>query len=151
MKVTNDLLLAADSGCLSILILLDLSAAFDAVDHSLLLYCLESMFGITETALNLFKSYLSDRRQFVCMGRHKSKIGSVKFGVPQGSLLSPLLFCMYIFPLGHYLRSLCLNYHLYADNTQVYIHSKPGDYPAVAFLEHCISEINLRVSKFSLP
>ncbi len=147
VKVTNDLLLAADSDCLSVLILLVLSPAFDTVDHSLLLSRLESVFGITETALNCFKSYLSDHRQFVSMGGYKSKIGSVKFGVPQGSLLSPLLFCMYIFPLGHLLRSLGLNFHFYADDTQVYIHSKPGDYPAVAFLEHCISEIKIWMSQ----
>ncbi len=77
MKVTNDQLLAADSGCLSILILLDLSAVFDTVDHSLLLSRLESVFGIKETALNWFKSYLSDHRQFVSMGGHKSKNGSL--------------------------------------------------------------------------
>ncbi len=83
MKVTNVLLLAADSGCLSILIFLDLSAVFDTVDRSLLLSRLESVFGITETALNWFKSHLSDQRQFVSMGGHKSIIGSVKFGVPE--------------------------------------------------------------------
>lgn len=103
--------------------------------------------GNLVTVLKWFKSYLSDRRQFVSMGGYKSKIGSAKFGVPQGSLLSPLLFCMYIFPLGYLLRSRGLNYHLYADDTQVYIHSKPGDCPAVAFLEHCISEIKICMSQ----
>jgi len=98
VKVTNDLLLACYL-------------------HSILLTCMESVFCITETALHWFKSYLTDRRQFVSMGGRKSKIGSVKFGVPQGSILSPVLFSMYIFPLGHLLQSLGLKYHFYADNT----------------------------------
>ncbi len=90
VKVTNDLLIAADSGYLSILVLLDLSAAFDTVDHAVLLTRLETVFGVTDTVLNWFKSYLSDRRQFVSLGGCRSKVGSVKFGVPQGSILSPL-------------------------------------------------------------
>ncbi len=144
-KVTNDLLVAADSGSLSVLILLDLSAAF--VDHSLLLSRLETVCGITDTALNWFKSYLSDRRQFVSLRGCKSNIGSVQFGVPQGSVLSPLLFSMYIFPLRQFLRSLGLKINFYADDTQIYIHSKSGDNSAVAFLEHCISEVKIWMSQ----
>lgn len=105
VKVTNDLLIATDSGSLSILILLDLSPAFDTVDHALLLTHLETVFGVTDTVLNWFKSYLSDRRQFDFLGGCHSKVGSVQFGVPQGSILSPLLLSVYIFPLGQLLRS----------------------------------------------
>ncbi len=141
VKVTNDLLIAADSGYLSILVLLDLSAAFDTVDHAVLLTRLETVFGVTDTVLNWFTSYLSDRRQFVSLGGCRSKVGSVKFGVPQGSILSPLLFSMYIFPLGQLLRSLGLKFHFYADDTQIYIHTKPGDTTAIGFLEHSIAEI----------
>ncbi len=96
MKVTNDQLLAADSGFLSILILLDLSAVFDTVDHSLLLSRLESVFGIKETALNWFKSYLSDHRQFVSMGGHKSKIGCQIWGTRV--ITSESITLLYIFP-----------------------------------------------------
>lgn len=122
VKVTNYLLIASDSGCLSILILLDLSAAFDTVDHSLLINLLETVFGVSDTALKWFKSYLSDRKQFVVMGGCRSEVGVVKSGVPQGSILGPLLFCIYIFPLGQLLKSLGLNFKFDADDTQIYIH-----------------------------
>ena len=65
VKVTNDLLLASDSGLVSVLVLLDLSAAFDTIDHNILLQRLEHVIGIKGTALGWVKSYLSDRFQFV--------------------------------------------------------------------------------------
>lgn len=124
-----------------------LRAAFDTVDHSLLLNRLENVFGLTDIVLHWFKSFLSDRKQFVSLGGCKSKAGTVQFGVPQGSVLSPLLFSMYIFPLGQLLRSLGLNYHFYADDTQIYIHSKPADTTAITFLEHSISKIKMWMSQ----
>lgn len=98
-------------------LLLDLSAAFDTVNHNL-----ETVFGISETVLTWFRSYLTDRQQFVCMSGLQSEIGSVRTGVPQGSILGPLLFSISIFPLRLLLRSLGLNYHFYADDTQISIH-----------------------------
>ncbi len=94
VKVTNDLLMASDSGATSVLILLDLRAAFDTVDHSLLLTCLERMFGVSGTALKWLQSYFTDRSQFVSMGGYRSVISSVSTGVPQGSVLGPLLFTL---------------------------------------------------------
>jgi len=141
VKVTNDLLIASDSGYFSILILLDLSAAFDTVDHLVLITRLETDFGVSDIALNWFRSYLSDRKQFVSMGRFRSKIYVVQSGVPQGSILGPLLFNIYIFTLGQLLRSLGLKFHLYADDTQIYIHTKPNDTVSVDFLSTCISKI----------
>ncbi len=141
VKVTNDLLIASDFGSLSILILLDLSAAFDTVNHIRLLNCLENVFGVSETVLTWFRSYLTDRQQFVYMK------GPVRMGVPQGSILGPLLYSIYIFPLGLLLRSLGLNYHFYADDTKIYMHSRPGQNLDVPFLTHCISEIKIWMSE----
>ena len=74
IKVTNDLLLTADAGDCSILILLDLSSAFDTVDHSILLHCLEKWVGIRDTTLKWFKSYLSARSFSVAMGDASSSV-----------------------------------------------------------------------------
>ncbi len=67
IRVTNDLLLSSDRGCISLLVLLDLSAAFDTIDHNILLNRLENFVGINGSALAWFKSYLSDRHQFVAV------------------------------------------------------------------------------------
>ncbi len=133
VKVTNDLLMASDSVCLSILILLDLSAIFDTIDHSILISRLETVFGVSDSALKWFKSYLSDRKQFVVMDGCRFKVGVVQSGVPQGSVLGPLLFNIYIFPLIQILRTLGLK--------QIYIHSKPDVNMAVSFLSQCFTEI----------
>uniref|UniRef100_A0AAX7TX77 G8 domain-containing protein n=1 Tax=Astatotilapia calliptera TaxID=8154 RepID=A0AAX7TX77_ASTCA len=87
LEVTNDLLMASDSGLISVLVLLDLSAAFDTVDHNILLERLEHAVGITGTALQWFVSYLSHRLQFVHVNGESSSHTEVNYGVPQGSVL----------------------------------------------------------------
>lgn len=118
VKVVNDLLLASDSSSLSsTLILLDLSSALDTVDHLLLLNHLESVFGVSGNALGI---YFSGRNQFVLMDGFRSEVDPVCTDVPQGSVLYPLLFSIYIYPLGQLLRFLNFSYHFYADDTQIH-------------------------------
>ncbi len=89
---------------LSLLVLLDLSAAFDTIDHNILLNRLENFVGISGSALAWFKSYLSDRHQFVAVNEEVSYRSQVQYGVPQGSVLGPLLFTLYMLPLGNIIR-----------------------------------------------
>ncbi|KAK7094370.1 hypothetical protein V1264_005945 [Littorina saxatilis] len=119
LKVANDLLTACDSGSVSLLALLDLSAAFDTIDHDILLARLNTTFGITGTALGWFCSYLTGRTQAVVIQNRHSEDTILKYGVPQGSVLGPVLFTMYIQPLGKVIKHHNVLYHMFADDTQL--------------------------------
>jgi len=95
LRVLSDILLGIDAGDLSALVLLDLSTAFDTVDHHILPQRLEHSYGITGLVRQWFQSYLVGRRQFVRTGSSTSSLARILCGVPQGSVLGPILFLFY--------------------------------------------------------
>ncbi len=147
----NDLLLSFDRDCISPLGLLDLSAAFNIIDHNILLNRLENFVGISGNALSWFKSYLSDRHQFVAVNVEVSYRSQVQYGVPQGSVLGPFIFMLCILPLGNIIRKHGVRFNCYADGTQLYISSWPDETHQSEKLMECIVDIkNWMTSNFLL-
>ena len=142
VRVVDDLLHALDVGDVSVLTLLDLSAAFDTIDHSILLHRLSSLYGISGSALSWFESYLTDRTQAVMVDNLTSTSSPLSFGVPQGSVLGPVLFILYTKPLSSLLQSHSIPHQSFADDTQLYNSSKPNQTHAlVQTMQTCISDV----------
>ena len=116
-RVVNDILSNMNKQHVSILVLLDLSAAFDTVDHAVLLRRLETSFGITDAALEWFSSYLSGRSQRASINGETSDCYPLLFGVPQGSCLGPLLFSGYASKLFEVIKLYLPKAHAFADDT----------------------------------
>ena len=114
ISLTEEIRKALDAGQFSCGVFIDLQKAFDTVDHSVLLEKLK-YYGIRGIENNWFKSYLSNRNQFVFVSGEKSDIKIIKHGVPQGSVLGPLLFILYINDLKSAIRN--CNTFLFADDT----------------------------------
>ncbi|PFX26452.1 putative RNA-directed DNA polymerase from transposon BS [Stylophora pistillata] len=137
IRVHNDIAMAIDQRNSAILVLFDVSAAFDTVDHGLLLSRLSNRFGIAGTVLEWFRSYLSDPTQFVQVNDACSASHVLESGVPQGSVLGPLLYSLYKSPLGEIARQHQMLYHFYADDTKLYI----------TFRTSSVSDMNLSNTK----
>ena len=126
---------------MSILSLLDLSATFDTIDHNILFTRLRSTFGCSGTVLDWFISYLSCRTQSVFVG-HESTPSVLQCGVPQGSVLEPLLFTLYTHPLSTVICQSDLSYNFFADDSQLHKSSVPFDFPVLACcLKDCIEDV----------
>ena len=142
LRVHNDILSAVDKGNGVGLILLDLSAAFDTVDHTIFLTFLEDCIGLKGSPLSLLRSYLTNRKQCVSVKGVMSELSELMYGVPQGSVLGPIAFCIYTIPLGAILRHYNINYHIYADDTQLYCSFDVQNIRDVfGSLNNCISDI----------
>jgi hypothetical protein len=138
----SDVLMAVDRGDVAALVLLDLSAAFDTVDHVIMIERLRRSFGIGSVALSWFQSYLADRVEYVRRGSQRSTARLVASGVPQGSVLGPILFILYAADLAAIVRSHHLCPHLYADDTQIYGTCPPSESGAlIVKLRQCIDEV----------
>ena len=154
IKVTNDILLNINDQLVTLLLLLDLSAAFDTVDHNTSLHRLQFTFGIHGKVLSWFSSYLSGRSQQIAINETLSAEFELQCCVPQGSCLGPLLFTLYLSNLFEIIKHHFPTGYCYADDTQVYISFCPNDrlhqLNAGELLESCITDIRSWMSNDNL-
>ena len=143
LDITDFIFDAFDNGEIVILVLLDYSKAFDCANHKLILAKARAL-GFMNSAISLLESYLSDRKQKIKLDDGESEWCSLINGVPQGSILGPLLFTILLTDI----KDIIVNckHHCYADDTQVFTKCKIPD------IENCIEKLNQdleNVAKFS--
>ena len=145
LKVHNDILLNMDEQKVTLLVFLDLKAAFDTISHVTMKNILENDFGFRDTSLQWIISFLTDRKQHVVIPKSTSKPFDLSSGVPQGSCLGPILFIMYASRLFHVIDKHLPDAQGYADDTQLYLSFRPdstsSQEEALRALEDCIADI----------
>ena len=131
-----------NKGNISVLALLDFSSAFDTIDHPILVHRLHTDFGFTDTVLQWFSSYLTDRTHYVSLSNHCSAFTHVHSGVPQGSVLGPILFTMYTKPLSAIIDSHSIIHHSFADDLQLQMSAPPDRISELLHsMQSCISDV----------
>ena len=151
IKVFNDIGTTLDAGRNALLTLLDLSSAFDTLDHEILFERLHSRFGHTGKVLSWIKSYFSQRSEVVSINGILSNPQPVKSGVPQGSILGPLLFNLYISPIEDLAQAHAISILFYADDAQIYLSLSPSNTAEpILLLESCLSDLNVWFSENKL-
>ncbi len=142
LKVHNDILLALDNSQCVILVMLDLTAAFDTIDHEVLLARLRDRYGIKGQILDWIRAYLQNRTWSVVINSSHSEKKDLPYGVPQGSILGPLLFIMYVAPLHDIISAHAQTNHGYADDRQLYAaFHLANKHLALSQLESCVRDI----------
>ena len=142
IRMVGDIQSMVGEGMCVILVLLDNSAAFDTVDHRVLLYRLEHQYKVKNEALNMIKSYLNGRTFSVMIGDKVGDPEGLRYGVPQGSILGPLFYLLYTKELEKIVENHGLKVSLYADDVQVYFGFKAECIKLVQEkLEKCIVSI----------
>jgi len=142
VRLHNDILTALDNNMAVLLVCLDLSAAFDTIDHNILLQRLERRLGITGKCLDWLSSYLTGRTFRVRVNNVVSNDYNLQHGVPQGSVLGPKLFTLYMLPLSDISRQHNVNFHVYADDCQLYLaFKKENTLVSARKMEHLVNDI----------
>jgi hypothetical protein len=142
VHLQNEIISSMDNQMVFVLVLLDMSCAFDTVSHPLLIQRLE-VSGVVGSALEWFKRYLDDRTQLVSINHMQSAPLPIPCGVPQGSVLGPLLFSHYISGLRTVFLQHNIQYHCYADDIQLFATAKPCELlNVIKQLESCISDVS---------
>ena len=154
LSIRKEVHLSLARGEPTALVLLDLSAAFDTIDHNILLGYLKSWFGLGGTILRWFASYLRNRCQAIKIGSTLSELSNLIYGVLQGSVLGRLLFSLYTTPLSKIIRlHPHIKFHFYVDDTQLYIHlSHKNASSALAKQNACLHDVQewMSLSKLKL-
>jgi exonuclease III len=142
VRLLSDIVGECEKGKLVLLCLLDMSAAFDTVDHDILMQRLDLCFGVRGEALKWIGSYLSDRHQTVCFNGSKAEPRLLKTGVPQGSVLGPLLFILYVSEIEKIVTECGFRVCSYADDIQIYASVEPDQHHVLQHeLLRCIDGI----------
>ena len=127
---------------MSVLALLDFSSAFDKIDHPILVHRLHTDFGFTETVLQWFSYYLTDRTHYVSLSNNCSAFTPVHSGVTQGSVLGHILFTMYIKPLSAIIDSQSIIHHSFSDDLQLQMSAPPDIiYVLLHSMQSCICDV----------
>ena len=144
LRVHHEITCALDKNRCAVLVMLDLSAAFDVIDHTILRKRLEYSFGISGGALQWLLSYLHDMTQCIAIGFVHSDEFHLQCGVPQRSVLGPKLHCIFSKPIAEICRRHNMSYHFYANDTQLYLVFEPLEkwIDISKRLEDCFTDIS---------
>ena len=139
----HNILFNMAKGSVTALTLLDLSNSFDIIDHTILLDRLNVYYGISELALDWFKSYPSGRTHSIKVDSILSHTAELQYRVPQDFVLGLVLFSLYTNPISSIIHShSSINYHFYANDTQLYITLSPANFShSIQKLKNCLNDI----------